>query len=96
MSASLGFNCIKEYSLLKARIAPTCKPRWDCVDKQACYYIHMLHPCKWGCQTWCFNFNMRKWSPEKGGRPRVFGSCSSINVLANGTSTQAINHIRLV
>ncbi|KAG5619199.1 hypothetical protein H5410_019023 [Solanum commersonii] len=33
---------------------------------------------------------------RRGGRPRVFGSCSSINVLANGTSTQPTNHIRLV
>lgn len=47
MSASLGFNCIKEYSLLKVRDRPPCKPGLDCIDKQACYYIHVLHPCRW-------------------------------------------------
>lgn len=41
MSASLGFNCIEEYSLLKARSRLTSGPGWECVDKQSL----LLHSC---------------------------------------------------
>lgn len=80
MSASLGFNCIKEYSLLKARIAPTCKPRWDCVDKQACYYIHMLHPCM-GVSDMVFQFQYEEVVSREGGKAQglwqlLFYQCS--------------------